>query len=109
MRVRANYIDGKQGTEIYVTGNDIYYNGTIYRLPENSFDAIVYQNGSDNYVILFWEGELVICLFVDSLEDLEKTDWAFEEIPEEYYAGCPVIEVESNEGIAVEDNGEEIS
>jgi hypothetical protein len=106
MKVIANYIEGKSKTEIYKTGNDIYYNGAIYRLPESSFETVVYQNGNDIYNSIYWDNEVGICLFVDNLENLEKTDWEFEEIPEAFYETCPVIEIESNEIIEQENNEE---
>jgi hypothetical protein len=64
-------------------------------LPDGPFEPVVVQSGADSGEILYLDGdELVVCLFVDNLEDLENTDRSFDEIPEGHYETCPVVEAE---------------
>ena len=108
MRVITNYVAGQLKTEIYVLGNDIYYDGTIYKFPGGSFDWFyINDNNNKRSSLIFWDGELILSIFVDNPEDLEKTDWVFEEIPAGYYETCPIVEVPSNEAV-VENDTEEI-
>jgi hypothetical protein len=98
MKIITNYVEGTPKTEIYKTGNDVYYDGTIYKFPDITFDGF-FISGNGRRITVYWDGELVLPIFVDSLEDIGKTEWTFEEIPEEFYNACPVVEVESNEVI----------
>jgi hypothetical protein len=101
MKVLTSYVLGKPKTEIYQTGNDFYYDGTIYKLPNGSFNPVIRKNDLEESMLFFFGGnnEIVVGIFVDTPDDLEKTDWTFEEIPPEYYETCPIVEVESTEAV----------
>jgi hypothetical protein len=102
MKVQIGYILGKPKTELYQTGNDFYCNGTIYRLPEGSFDIIRLKDDNDVYAAFVWDdenNEIVVGFTTDNPDDIGKTDWTFEAIPPEYYDTCPIVEVESNEAV----------
>jgi hypothetical protein len=95
MKVYRNYLQGHQKSEVYKTDDKIFYNGTIYKIPEGSFNAVIYKSETEIYPMIFFEeNELRIIIFVDNLEDFEKADGEFEPIPEGYYETYPVIEVE---------------
>jgi hypothetical protein len=95
MRVKTNYVQGKPKTEIYNNGNDIYYDGTIYRLPESAFEPVFFRSELESHPMLYWEDEVIIWIFVDNADDIEKTEWEFANIPAECYETCPIVSVPS--------------